>query len=811
MKPGEKILEGMKKLTTEARTNAEQLTKAIFAKPLRFNKGYEPPIGKTLDPELEKFLVSVVTEHSEFVLSHLEPSQARMLVRTMEEFCVSGGDTIMKQGDKGDYLYVLKEGNLSFFVDESETETAGPGKVFGEIALLYDCPRVMTVRASTDCLLYRVSQETFRRVQASFILSNDENTRKMLKGTELMRDLPDELINELASFMFHKKFRKGEALFKNGDTLDEIYFLKKGQIIGKDIRVGEVEYENLTVNPGQNFGERAVVLGLPAAGTAEGLTDGVVYVLTKERITRCMRGMDLAEIMQNSLEQKLLQVVPFFNKSDIDRFEIQAMAKKLQAVTLEPGEVLATIGEEVECSLYFISVKSPNGYLETTYPDGSTRKIAQSEVFGFGKHALILLNVEEGNDAAALYGKEHALVNLGTKEEIERARKNIKERNVVIAQTTVKAVGTETLHLRKLLLSDLLEIIHDPLRLGKDYEHNRSYDMTVTKSSLEKKRLLGQGTFGEVWLCKQATRNQPYALKVQYKRDLIDQNQAAGVIRETRIMEKMNHPFVMGLINAQQDPTRLYMVMHLVQGGELRQQMRNDSRACLSEDAARFYAACMLEGLSYMHRRDYVYRDLKGENVLLDKDGYCVIVDLGFAKHVPDKTFTFCGTPIFIAPEVVQNIGHDKSADIWSLGVMIYEMLFGTNPFFDYNDPTIDQPKLFNRIVRGSFQPPVQKASIEAFENVSDDAKDLIERMLVVNPKKRLGCMADADLDIRNHPWFANNIDFHELYSKQIPAPWVPELDDPFDGKNFEAKTARSKSGLQKLMEWEQELFEDFC
>ena len=163
------------------------------------------------------------------------------------------------------------------------------------------------------------------------------------------------------------------------------------------------------------------------------------------------------------------------------------------------------------------------------------------------------------------------------------------------------------------------------------------------------------------------------------------------------------------------------------------------------------------------------------------------------------------------------NKGHDKSADIWSLGVMIYEMLFGTNPFFDYDDPNIDQRTLFKRIVKGQFQRPRKQHAIDAYNRVSDDAKDIIKKMLVVDVRKRLGCMAGADLDIRDHPWFSieknpeSGIDFGMLYRKEIPAPWVPELKDPFDGSNFSAKKEEDKTGLKPLTEREQKRFEHFC
>jgi protein kinase A len=137
-------------------------------------------------------------------------------------------------------------------------------------------------------------------------------------------------------------------------------------------------------------------------------------------------------------------------------------------------------------------------------------------------------------------------------------------------------------------------------------------------------------------------------------------------------------------------------------------------------------------------------------------------------------------------------------------------MLFGTNPFFDYDDKKITQVKLFKRIVKGKFQTPVKEYAINAYSNTSKQAKDLIRRLLESNPDKRLGCLPGEDLDIRRHPWFAG-FDWGKLYRKELKAPWVPQLSDPFDGKNFNEVKLRKNNGLRPLEETEQELFESFC
>jgi len=823
-------MKAMKKISMEAsdhlKKNTNELTKVIFAAPLRFKKDWEPPkqtrASQILDQEDQEFLTSVVTKHADFVLSHLNSREVQALVNAMESVKYAAGDVIIQQDDIGDYLYVVKEGVVRFVIDGIEKEgTATTGTVVGELALLYDCPRSATCIAVTDCVFYRVSQETFRRIQASFVLQNDDATRKLLKASKLFGTLPDPLIKELADCMFQKKFKKGEILVKKGDPVDEIYFLKEGNILCTEVEIGGTKYANINLKPGDNIGEITIQMNIPAPGHVECMTNGIVWILTKERYTKCLKGMDIGELIQKSADFKFLAAMPIIAYSDIDRVEITQLMEKMTSLTLEPGETLATIGHDIEPAGYFVkSGQEKGGYIERTNKDGLTKKVGAGEGFGFGGDTFIVSNIKNKAEAAA-YGKDHGLVKLDQECCIKTAKQHLKRDSMVTSQYTTTACGTKPVHLRKISIHDVRSVLHDEFRLGKDYRKNRSYNGDVTKETLEKKQLLGQGTFGQVWLCREPKSNSPYALKIQYKRELIEQHQADGVMLEKQIMEKMNNPFVMGLVNSQQDKACLYMMMELIQGGELRDQMRDDhdlSKPHLSESASKFYAACMVEGLSYMHRRDYVYRDLKGENVMIDKEGYCVIIDLGFAKYVPDKTFTFCGTPIFIAPEVVLNKGHNKSADIWSMGVMIYEMLFGTNPFFDYNDSTVDQRTLFKRIVKGQFQRPQKQTAIDAYQAVSADAKDIIKKMLVVNVNKRLGCGARADLEIRDHPWFASTekgttgaIDFGNLYRKELKAPWIPTVTSPFDGANFSKKREQNKSNLKPLSAREQKQFEHFC
>lgn len=192
--------------------------------------------------------------------------------------------------------------------------------------------------------------------------------------------------------------------------------------------------------------------------------------------------------------------------------------------------------------------------------------------------------------------------------------------------------------------------------------------------------------------------------------------------------------------------------------------------------------------------------DLKPENVLVDADGYPVIIDFGFAKFVLDKTFTLCGTPLYIAPEVILNRGHNYGADHWSLGCLAYEMLAGKTPF--YNEG-MDQSDLFKAIIKGQYDMP---------KNISIEAQSFIDGLLKRNPAKRLGNLQGGFDDLLYHPWL-RHIDHDALLLKEFKAPVVPNIKDPFDGSNFDDWSHvedKTKHKYPALKEKDAHLFDDF-
>ena len=313
-------------------------------------------------------------------------------------------------------------------------------------------------------------------------------------------------------------------------------------------------------------------------------------------------------------------------------------------------------------------------------------------------------------------------------------------------------------------------------------------------SDLEMKETLGTGTFGRVRLCRHKTNNKFFALKILKKQEVLRMKQIDHILAEASILADISHPFVVNMVKGFMDEDRLYILLEYVVGGELFSHLRKSGK--FPNDVAKFYSSEVMSAFEYLHSKDIIYRDLKPENLLLDSHGNIKITDFGFAKRVTERTFTLCGTPEYLAPEMIQSKGHHKAVDWWALGILLYEMLVGYPPFFD------ESPfKIYEKILEGKLQFP---------KWIDPRAKDLIKGLLTLDPTKRLGSLKRGVQDIKKHKYYAG-IDWDVLLSKKIPAPIPVRLSKEGDSRYFDRYPESPDASLKPLNMTQQELFKTFC
>ncbi|XP_070261624.1 serine/threonine-protein kinase N2 isoform X2 [Myotis yumanensis] len=316
--------------------------------------------------------------------------------------------------------------------------------------------------------------------------------------------------------------------------------------------------------------------------------------------------------------------------------------------------------------------------------------------------------------------------------------------------------------------------------------------------------VLGRGHFGKVLLAEYKHTNEMFAIKALKKGDIVARDEVDSLMCEKRIFETVNsvrHPFLVNLFACFQTKEHVCFVMEYAAGGDLMMHIHTD---VFSEPRAVFYAACVVLGLQYLHEHKIVYRDLKLDNLLLDTEGFVKIADFGLCKEgmgYGDRTSTFCGTPEFLAPEVLTETSYTRAVDWWGLGVLIYEMLVGESPF-----PGDDEEEVFDSIVNDEVRYP---------RFLSTEAISIMRRLLRRNPERRLGAGEKDAEDVKKHPFF-RLIDWSALMDKKVKPPFVPTIRGREDVSNFddeftsEAPILTPPREPRILSEEEQEMFRDF-
>lgn len=334
-----------------------------------------------------------------------------------------------------------------------------------------------------------------------------------------------------------------------------------------------------------------------------------------------------------------------------------------------------------------------------------------------------------------------------------------------------------------------------------DNQPSNSKTQKIGLKDFEFLQTLGKGAFGKVLLCKQTNTNEIYAIKILKKVLIIQQREVDHILTENQVLKATNHSFLTSLKYSFQTDDFICFVMEYVNGGDLFFHLNKEGS--FSEERTKFYAAETLLALSYLHSMGIIYRDLKTENMVLDKDGHIKLVDFGLCKEgvsYGQRTHTFCGTPEYMAPEVIADIEYGQAVDWWGLGIVMYEMICAQLPFYNKN---------YEILLTLITMKPVEFPGF-----ISTKARDLISELLVKNPLRRLGAGPNDAEEIKNHLFF-KGLNWTAIEERKVPPPFKPQLRSATDTQYFDAEFTSlqvnlSKTNSNKILTPTEDYFQNF-
>ncbi|XP_072293641.1 cGMP-dependent protein kinase 1-like isoform X2 [Eucyclogobius newberryi] len=576
-----------------------------------------------------------------------------------------------------------------------------------------------------------LSKQAFRKYAKSEW--SKELIKEAIKDNDFMSNLEASQIQEIVDCMYPVEYAKHSLIIKEGDVGSLVYVLADGkvEVLKENALLGEM-------SAGKVFGELAILYDCTRTATVKAVTDVKLWAIDRQCFQTIMMRTGL---IKQTEYMELLKSVPSFH--DLQEDILSKMVDILEEMTYEEGEYIIRQGARGDT--FFIMTKGKADVTRFERVGGEAvyiRSLLRGDWFGE--------KVFQGEDLRAA--------------------------NVIAAEAvTCLVIDLESFN--KLIggFDDNSSKGLEDADVKAKYEEENAFFANLNLADFNIIDTLGVGGFGRVELVQlKSDENKTFAMKILKKRHIVDTRQQEHIRSEKLIMQEAHSDFIVRLYRTFKDSKYLYMLMEACLGGELWTILRD--RGSFEESTTRFYTACVVEAFAYLHSKGIIYRDLKPENLILDHKGYAKLVDFGFAKKIGfgKKTWTFCGTPEYVAPEIILNKGHDISADYWSLGILMYELLTGSPPF---TGP--DPMKTYNIILKGIDMIVFPK-------KITKNALNLIKKLCKDNPCERLGNLKNGVKDIQKHKWF-EGFNWEGLKKGTLTPPIIPTVTSAVDTSNFDS------------------------
>ncbi|XP_015229077.1 PREDICTED: cGMP-dependent protein kinase 2 isoform X1 [Cyprinodon variegatus] len=596
-----------------------------------------------------------------------------------------------------------------------------------------------------------------------------------LNKNQYLRRLELQQIKDMVECMYECTYQQGEYVIKQGEPGNHLFVLADGKL--------EVFQQNkllTSIAVWTTFGELAILYNCTRTASVRAVNKVRTWALDREAFQNIMRRT--AETRHEQYRNFLRSVSLLANLPDD---KLSKIVDCLEVEYYDKGEYVIRQGEEGS-TFYIIA----QGKVNVTQINEAHKlpQIINTLQKGdyFGEKALISDDVRSANIIADENGVECLVIDRETFDHtvgnFNELQKHLEGYVATLDRDDKKRYTKKSVsrHQSQPLSPDFVQL----KEMVSVFSSSRPFD------HLEVISTLGVGGFGRVELVKVKGEDMTFALKMIKKKHVVENRQEEHIHSERRILAEARSSFIVKLYRTFRDNKYVYMLLEACLGGEIWSLLRD--RGSFDEPTAKFCVGCVTEAFEYLHRKGVLYRDLKPENLMLDSEGYIKLVDFGFAKKIRSgqKTWTFCGTPEYVAPEIILNKGHNFSVDFWALGILVFELLTGSPPFSGS-----DQMMTYTFILKG-----IEKMDFP--KKITRRPEDLIRKLCRRNPAERLGNLKNGITDIKKHRWF-NGFNWDGLKARTLQSPLKRDLSGPTDHTYFDKYPPDEDSPPDELSGWD--------
>lgn len=776
---------------------------------------------KKSDQDL-KLINSSLSRH--FIFNSLTEQQKNLIIERMKFYEIESSQVIFEQNMKGSSFFIIASGRVEVLVNNERKNTLKSGESFGEMALLHDAPRSATVRTLVRCTLWSVDRQTFRATLEEMNAKNYSENRNFIDSVNVFEKLNEQQKEALVGSLIVQKFTNGTRILNEGDTGDLFYIIKEGSVVcsqkGKDLRTlgkgsyfGEQAlYYGSTRTASVVAAEDVTLLALGQQSLKECLGDNLPLIIYRNSMQIAFSKNENMKKLTKDQQESLfneMQIQSFGDSSVVilagssKKQGIYAIVKGSLRNEREPSQqynLYDIIGDEEminEIDSNFESNWLAHGDVDITFISNSgffnciggdfAQVTALNEAISILKRVQLfkglnndqmtrlaqVLKIQDFNDGETIVGQNKPgdnfyLVKSGKVDIIKDSQilrsitKNdyFGERSLLFDEVrTASVIARKKVLCWVMTKRDFMSILNENIR--KQLMHRiELQDDKISLHELAVVKTLGNGMFGNVFLVAHKEKKTLYALKAVDRRKISAYEIEENIVLERKILLQLDHSLIVKLVRTFKDSKRLYFLMEYIRGMDLFDVLRK--LQLLKECDARFYFGCITNIVEHLHEREILFRDLKPENIVIDSVGYPKLIDFGTAKFLKGRTYTIVGTPHYMAPEVVTGHGYGLPADYWTMGIMLFEFMFGYVPFGeDESDPY----SIYERVIE-------RRLVFPQWVDNKNKVKEFIGQLLSKNPASRLGGSFEK---FKSNAWFIG-LNWDKINTKELKAPYVPNL-----------------------------------